>query len=706
MVPRMSESERPLFELSAIADVLAPSAPARWGDRAVYALRRIHREKKKTFSSLHAVPLAGGAPVRLTRGDFLDREPRVDPAGRFLIFTSNRSGSEQLYRLDEGGGEPRLLTAFPRGSLAEAAISPDGSTIAVLFTPAAPAPSDALPLAADLARGKPFDPLPDTFAGATDEEPAPLPPAEEPVARVIVRVRNREDGIGFFTGRAHVWLVSAETGAARRLTRGERDFASPAWLPSGSALIACASALGPGDPDFDPTRNDLVRIDAASGAVSSLPKPDGLAFAPSVSPSGDHVAYVLLPGGDANFRENFGACVTSLGGSPHPASSHPASAAGEPWALLTRDLDRTVFDVILDDLVGGAFAPAAPIWSGDGKTLTLVVSDRGSVRLYEQPADRAGGGRFLTAEERSVSAPEALGGGAFAAIAGSRGEFAEIVRVERDGRVTPLTSHNAKLAARLRPRAPERVDLVRDGVTISGYYLAPRGGGDGRAVLFIHGGPHAAFGERLYFQMQHFADHGWAVLYTNPRGSQSYGLAYASAIDFHWGDPDAGDQLAFVDWLAARPEVDPKRIAVAGGSYGGFMTLLLCATSDRFKAAVAQRGLFNFLTDTTSSDFGHCAPAFFFGGALPFEDPHRYLEKSPIRLVRNVKAPMLVVQSEHDLRCGNEQSYELFNELKRAGVPTALVLFPEESHGVSRIGRIDRRAEQLRQMRAWLDAWI
>lgn len=225
------------------------------------------------------------------------------------------------------------------------------------------------------------------------------------------------------------------------------------------------------------------------------------------------------------------------------------------------------------------------------------------------------------------------------------------------------------------------------------------------AILYIHGGPHVCYGERLFFEMQWLADAGFAVFYGNPRGSHSFGEEFSAAIEFHWGEPDTGDQLAFVDWLAKRPEVDPERIGVTGGSYGGYMTLLLSGTTTRFRAAVSQRGLYDWATSVADCDYGH-ESARFFDGAWPWQDPARYLEHSPIRYVDQVQIPLLVMHSEGDLRAGLTQAQLLFHALKRRDVPTALVLFPEESHGLSRGGRIDRRIERLRQIRGWFEAWL
>jgi dipeptidyl aminopeptidase/acylaminoacyl peptidase len=695
----MSDAAGPRVSRTDLADVVIPSGPIAWGDRIVYVAQRVDLRSKKAFSALWTVPRAGGRPRRLTHGDRKDRLVRADARGRFLVFVSDRDASDQIFRLDADGGDARRLTSFPRGVFLDVVVSPDGTKLAVLFSAAAP-DDDTLPLAADLARAASADSLPEVVPGADHEAPHKAGTAvperpRAPRARVTARFRNREDGQGWLGGRSHLWIVDAQTGDGRRLTQGAIDFSFPEWHPSGTALIACASRSPDDAADCDGTRNDLVRIDVTGGAIQPIRKPDGAALAPSVSPRGDAVAYVLWAPGDDFGYENVALYTSPLSG-------------GEPRAL-TADLDRSTIDAVVDDLVGGVLSPTRPSWSHDGKRLTVVVTDRGAVRLWEQPLSGEAGG-YVTPEYQAVGSPVAIGEGEFTAVVCDAASFPEIgiVTTREPRSVRRLSNHNGALAERFAPQSPERVTIERDGATLAAYYYPPRSvraGERSPALLYVHGGPCVAYGERLFFEMQWLSHLGYAVLCTNPRGSQSYGQAHTSAIRGLWGEPDRGDQLAFVDWLVTRPEVDASRIGVAGGSYGGYMTLLLCATSDRFRAAIAERGLYNWLSLTGASDFGHCH-ARLFGGKWPWEDPARYLAASPMRLVANVKTPMMVVHQEGDLRVGTEQAVQLFNALKHGGVPTALVLFPEEDHGMTRGGRIDRRLERLRQIEAWLAVWL
>jgi len=373
--------------------------------------------------------------------------------------------------------------------------------------------------------------------------------------------------------------------------------------------------------------------------------------------------------------------------------------AGGEVRLHEGALDRPAGDLTLDDLAGGAFAELPPRWRGE--ELVVPFTDQGSVRLRGiGPA----GGRWLTRPGWSAGFATVVGE-SLVAVATSAGGFAEVAVVSADGGFRALTAHNAALTAEVEPRAPEEVHIPGPGGAVHGWFLAPRGTPTGGAVLYVHGGPHANYGARLFFEMAWLADQGWAVLWTNPRGSTSYGEAWCGAIDGAWGGVDRDDLLAAAQWLAARPGVDPTRLGLAGGSYGGWMSLHLAGTGAPFAAYAAQRGLFDWSSDYGEGDFGYITPDLF-QGRYPWQAPELYLAQSPIRLVDHVTAPFLVICQEGDMRCEEGQSLAVFNALRDRGVPTALVVYPEEGHGMMRAGRVDRRMDAMRQIDGWFRRWL
>jgi acylaminoacyl-peptidase len=667
------------FSLDQLRHVVVPSSPARWGDRVVYVLRRADREGRKYRTSLWAVGLDGGEPVRLTRGEHADRQPIA--AGRMLLFVSDRERGDQLWRLDAAGGEAGRLTSFGPGSLGPAAVSADGRTVIIVFTPARTGPP---PLATERAARPAGEDGPASFPGVSGDEPAWTEPEAIPVVRVYGRRMLRLDGEGWFGDfLPQLWVVDVATGAARRVAGGPFAWGMPALSPDGTFVVAPRAPVPAGD--VEPTRNELARVELATGAITVLPRPDGLADAPSMSPDGRKVAFIQSEAAD-------------LWGSGNPRVLVHDLGAGNT-TVLAADLDRPVGDVGLDDLSAAPFLPWAPCWEGDG--LVVVASDRGATRLLRVDA---GGHRWLTAEDEAFSSPVVWGDGRIVGLHGAPDAFLEVAVL--DGAVRRLTGHNRALQVETEPRMPEMVRLEVDGVTVRGWYLAPRGAtGPAPGLLYIHGGPHAAYGARLFFEMHWLADQGFAVTWTNPRGSHGFGEAYCASVDPHWGHVDGRDQLAFVEAMAARPEVDGARIGVTGGSYGGFMACFLAATTDRFAAAAADRGLYDWGLDVAGGDYGHAVQQLF-GFDSPWRDPMPWQPYSLLRIAHQIRCPFLVLHGEGDLRCDRTQALALYQVLREAGTPTALLLFPEEDHGMTRKGRLDRRQERLRQVGAWFGRYL
>jgi dipeptidyl aminopeptidase/acylaminoacyl peptidase len=216
----------------------------------------------------------------------------------------------------------------------------------------------------------------------------------------------------------------------------------------------------------------------------------------------------------------------------------------------------------------------------------------------------------------------------------------------------------------------------------------------------------AQYGHFLMHEFYYLAAQGYVVYFCNPRGGSGYGEAHTKAIYNDWGNADYADLMAWVDLVQQKTYIDPKRMGVTGGSYGGFMTNWIIGHTDRFKAAVTQRSVTNFISMAGSSDLGHVWDALFGTEAQLWEDVDNYWRQSPLKYVGNVKTPTLVIHSEQDLRCDIEQGEQLFVALKKLGVETEMVRFPGEPHGLSRQGRTDRRIIRLNHILRWFDRYL
>jgi len=285
----------------------------------------------------------------------------------------------------------------------------------------------------------------------------------------------------------------------------------------------------------------------------------------------------------------------------------------------------------------------------------------------------------------------------------------EIYAVE-NGSERQLSHHNAEWLESVTLSPAEAFNTKSsDGQTVHGWLIKPVGFNPRRKwplVLEVHGGPEAMYSWSFFHEFQLLAARGYAVLYTNPRGSKGYGEAWDARIFADWGSQDADDCLAATRAAAALPWVDQTRLGVTGGSYGGIMTAWLVGHTQEFAAAVATRGCYNFHSFYGTSDIGPTFGDYILGGPV-YDLEERYRAMSPLTYARQMRTPLLLIHNESDLRCPTEQAEQLFVQLRRIGkVETDLIRFPEESHNLSRSGRPDRRVERLERIVGWFDRFL
>ena len=223
-------------------------------------------------------------------------------------------------------------------------------------------------------------------------------------------------------------------------------------------------------------------------------------------------------------------------------------------------------------------------------------------------------------------------------------------------------------------------------------------------VLEIHGGPHTAYGVGFFHEFQVLAAAGYLVLYTNPRGSTSYGQEFADVIQYRFPGDDAKDLLSGIDAALARGWGDGKRLGVTGGSGGGLLTNWLITQTDRFGSAITQRCVADWANFYYSADFAMFTPFWF--KRSPFEDPEEYQARSPVMFADKITTPLMVIHSEEDWRTPIAQGETMFRTLKRLRKPTVMIRFPGESHELSRSGSPARRVENQQHIRRWLDRWL
>lgn len=274
------------------------------------------------------------------------------------------------------------------------------------------------------------------------------------------------------------------------------------------------------------------------------------------------------------------------------------------------------------------------------------------------------------------------------------------------GEITNLYNPNEAYLAEHIVTTPERFTYKGyDNWDIHGWYMPPVEKKDKHAaILYVHGGPQVAYGESFFHEMQALAAKGYGVIMINPRGSNTYGQNFVKSILGDYGNHDFDDLMMGVDYiLETHPEVDADQLYVAGGSYGGFMTNWIVTHTDRFRAAVTQRSISNWISFYGTSDIG----PFFVEKQLLDDINHtkRLWEMSPVAHAKNAKTPLLVLHGQSDLRCQQEQGEQMYMAMRKNNVPTKMILFPQSSHGLSRSGLPNLRQERLKAITDWFEEY-
>ena len=612
------------------------------------------------------------APRALTAGP-RDLAPRWSPDGTTLAFlrASEKDGKPQppqLHLLPMSGGEALRLTDVPRPVVAPV-WSPDGTRIAFLSVLS---PEDL-----------------QTRASSRRSD-----------LRVVSRSAYRANGSGFAdpSRRSALWVVFARPGVQRpvRLTDGAFDVDNAAWTPDGDSLLLTSSQVD--DPAFESPDSDLYRVDATGGRLTKIASIDGTIGKPVFSPDGTRVT----------FRGVLNA--TPVRSYDQPDLFVSAITPGSTPRNLTARYD---FD-IAGGLTGDQRAPRGslpsdPIWTTDGRGVIVSTTEKGIQNLQRVDAESGGVTPITSGPQEIVSFTGSRAGGAAVVLVSSPMSIGDLEALDlTSGSRTPLTHVNEALFSTLTLSPPDDlwVDSF-DGRKIQTWVQKPPDFDAATkypVVLNIHGGPHAAYGYTFDHEFQWMAAKGYLVVYPNPRGSTSYGQEFGNVIQYRFPGDDAKDLNAAVDAVIKRGWADPKRLFVTGGSGGGILTNWMVTQTDRYAAAVSQRSIADWSAFWYAADFTLFQPRWF--TAPPWEVPKEYANRSPITFVDRVKTPMKFIEGEEDLRtppaAGGEQMYRA---LKYRKIPTEMVVFPGESHELSRSGQPWHRVERLQQIVGWFEKY-
>ncbi|MCJ7626382.1 MAG: S9 family peptidase, partial [Anaerolineaceae bacterium] len=611
-----------------------------------------------------------GETIQFSRGDQSDTHPRWSTEWGEIAFFSNRVNKElppQIFTISRNGGEARQITDI-KGQISDFSWSPDGKKLLCSIVK--------------------FDE--EFLEREKDEKKKEL----GVVVRKYDRLFFKLDGFGFLPKeRKHIWVVPVQTGKAIQITdHPVYDELDPSWSHDGKKIVFLSNRSE--DPDNSIFEIDLFTISQNGSELFKIETPPGDKSKPVFSPDGKWIAY--------HGAENQGKMYknTSLWIVPADGSA--------PARNLTEKYDYEVGGGVINDMGHAETMP--PTWSNDSNFIYFQTSFHGSTLLKK-----------IDIKDGSVETILGEGGeiGSFsfdknqsvmAYFYGKIDDTGQVYLLETTpDRKRKLTKHNENLYRSLELGDVEEVWYKGSaGNDLQGWILKPPGFDPGKkypSILEIHGGPWAQYGNFFMHEFYYLAANGYVVYYTNPRGGRGYGEQHAGAISQNWGGPDYEDVMVWTDLVAEKAYIDPERMGVTGGSYGGYMTTWIIGHTDRFKAAVAQRCVSNLVSMWGSSDFNWVFQQEF-GDVAPFDDFQKSWDHSPMKYMGNAKTPTMLIHSEMDLRCAMEQSEQVFVALKRLGVDTKLVRFPDEPHGLSRAGRTDRRIVRLQSILGWFDRYL
>jgi dipeptidyl aminopeptidase/acylaminoacyl peptidase len=660
------------------------------GRLAAVTVTTVRESENKRHSEVWVVSTAGGIPVRYTSPGFESSAPRFSPDGRYLLFTSVRPGGKGntwAIRLDQPSGEASQVPGYPAGSM------PANKSFAV-FTEG------------DTAKTASTEK--DPFAGMQAMARPPFGSITKPVdakrfdGRHVIDFGYVSNGPGFVPNRreARVWrpaqLVTQSMGdtVRRRVTSTAYSHRSAAVSPDGRWIAFVADPLLRSDSAVAAERDSIALL-PYNAARDEAPENDGDIFVIPVA-GGTPRRITTAAGTESSLRWSpDGTRITYTSAPTNVASTRLYSVGangGEPLNLLG---DWKYEPGGYEWINANTIQMSAAI---GGRTAIMSLDVR-TMRMTEL----VGGRRQITGTAYDAKHTR------IAFVATSITQPTELYVADADGRnERKLTSFNDALNAEVAWSDAERFTYTSvGGVEIEAWLQKPYGYEPGRKypmVLYVHGGPHSAYGEGWFDEFQNLSAEGMYVLFTNPRGSSGYGGEFQYSTRGRWGAEDYEDLMKAVDIVSKRADVDSTRMGVTGGSYGGFMTAWITTKTTRFKAAQTDRMISNWYSWYGSSDVQGLTEFEFYG--KPWDNYKLYDELSPIRYVQNVRTPTLIVQSEDDHRTPIGDAEQWFMALRKQGVPAEFVRYPRSTHELSRSGEPWLLVDRLGRLRQWFTHWL
>ena len=618
-----------LLALKSVSDPQV-SPDGKW---IAHTVTRIDIEADESTSQIFMASIERGEVVQLTSDDNPASTPRWSPDGRYLAFLAAKGdddASAQVWTLDLRGGEAQAYTSVDQG-VDDFAWAPDGKKMLLSIVDKS---------AAELA---------EEHATEAGEEPKPLP-------YVIDRLQFKQDGVPYLDrSRTHLYRLDARNGEPLQLTFGDYDDSSPVWSPDGKLIAFVSNRTA--EPDSN--ENSDIWVVAATGDAAlresrKITTNPGKDHSPAFSQDSSRIAYVSVTDVDLMwYATNHLAIVSTTGGDER---------------VLTAKLDRNV---------------GSPVFSADDQSVVFLLEDSAEAHLAEYDLasgniDRLIGGG-VSVSDLSRHASDSY------AVALSTPHLPNELFYISDGELAQVTRTNVDVLSGVALAKVENVTFdSADGTEIEGFVFTPpnyRKGTRYPTILRIHGGPVSQYDFSFNKDAQLLAASGYVVVISNPRGSSGYGQAFSADLFADWGVRDFQDVMAAVDYTVAEGYSDPDRLGVGGWSYGGILTNYVITQTDRFEGAITGASEVNYVANYGHDHYQQVWEAEL---GLPWENREGWERISPWNNVDKVVTPTLVMGGKEDWNVPIQNSEQLYQALKRRGIDTQLVVYPDESHSISR----------------------